>query len=223
MLKMKKFDVLVSLYIFCIAVAELMGGKTFRIMDIGTFALNASVAIFVLPLIFTINDIIAEVYGRDRTKSIIRSGLFVVFLIFVFALLATALPPSKRFAEREPAYDIIFGQTARIAFSSLVAFALAEFTDLFVFMKIRQRLGGRALWFRNNISNFVSQFLDTTIFMFLAFYAFNKPIGDNAVFLFGLILPYWLLKCFMSVVETPFVYAGVRWLRSGAESAADAR
>jgi len=56
--------------------------------------------------------------------------------------------------------------------------------------------------------------LDTVIFMFLAFYAFNLPFGANLSFLIGIILPYWLLKCFMSIIETPLVYLGVNWLKS---------
>ena len=211
-----KFDLLVALYIFCICASELMGAKTFPILTT-PFRLSASVAIFTFPLLFTINDIVTEVYGKERTRSIIRSGLVVVALIFLFALLSTALPPSARFADREAAYDAVFRSSARIAFASLVAFTLAEFTDLFIFVKIRQAMAGRALWLRNNVSNFVAQFLDTAIFMTLAFYAFDRGVADNAGFLWSLILPYWLLKCSMSIIETPFVYLGVRWLRKDAE------
>ncbi len=210
---MKKFDLLIALYIFCILASELMGVKTFPLLNQPWLKLNASVAIFLLPFVFTINDIVTEMYGKERTRSIIRSGLVVVALVFLFAVLATALPPSTRFAGTESAYDTIFRSSARIALASLIAFALAEFTDLFVFTKIRQRLGQQALWLRNNVSNFAAQFLDTTIFITLAFYALNKPFGDNLIFLWSLILPYWLLKCAMSVIETPFVYLGVRWLR----------
>lgn len=49
--------------------------------------------------------------------------------------------------------------------------------------------------------------------MILAFYAFDKPFISNVNFLASLILPYWLLKCLMSVIETPFVYLGVNWLK----------
>ncbi|MEK7450921.1 MAG: VUT family protein, partial [Patescibacteria group bacterium] len=127
MFKIEKLDLLISVYIFCIAVAELMGGKTFPLANILGYQLNASVAIFVLPLIFTINDMITEVYGKERTRSIIRSGLFVIGLILVFSLFATSLPPSRRFSGSESSYDIIFGTSARIAFASLTAFTLAEF------------------------------------------------------------------------------------------------
>lgn len=213
MFKIQKFDLLISVYIFCIAVSELMGAKTFPLFAIGTFKLNASVAIFVLPLIFTINDVITEVYGKERTRSVIRSGLFVIFLILTFSILATSLPSSARFQVSEKAYDTIFGLSARIAAASLTAFALAEFLDVFIFAKIREMLGKKALWFRNNASNFVSQFVDTSVFMFLAFYSFDKAFNDNFPFLISLIIPYWLLKCFMSIIETPLVYLGVNWLK----------
>jgi len=190
-----------------------MGAKTFPLFAIGTFKLNASVAIFVLPLIFTINDVITEVYGKERTRSVIRSGLLIILFILLFSLFATNLPPSSRFAASEKAYDTIFGLSARIAAASLTAFALAEFMDVFIFAKIRKLLGKRALWFRNNASNFISQFIDTSVFMFLAFYAFDKSFNNNFIFLIGLILPYWFLKCSMSVIETPLVYLGVTWLK----------
>ena len=131
----------------------------------------------------------------------------------LFAFLAIRLPPSVRFKDSEASYDLIFGQSVRIAFASLSAFAIADFLDIIIFQRLKKRLGSKALWLRSNLSNFISQFIDTTIFMFLAFYAFNKGFGDNFSFLFSLIIPYWLLKCFMSIIETPFVYLAVRWLK----------
>ena len=218
-MKIQKMDLLVALYVFCIMVAETMGGKTFPVTKIGSFQLNASVAIFVIPILFSINDIIVEVFGAERARSVIRSGLLMIGLLFLFTLLAIALPPSTRFVASEGAYDVIFSQSARISFASLTAFALADFLDVILFVRIRKVLGKKSLWLRNNVSNFIAQFIDTFVFMTLAFYALNRPLGDNFNFLFGLILPYWLLKCFMSVIETPLVYLGVKWLQSDKDHA----
>ena len=165
----EKLDFLIALYIFCIVAAELMGGKTFPIVDYGFLKLNASVAVF--------------------------------------------LPASKRFAPSESAYDKIFTQSIRIYIASLIAFAAGDFLDVFIFSKIRKAMGKKALWFRNNASNFLAQFIDTTLFISLAFYSFAQPVGDNITFLTSLIIPYWALKCFMSIIETPFVYLGVKWLK----------
>ncbi len=213
MAKPEKFDLLVALYIYFITVSELMGGKTFPLAKIFGYQLNASVAIFVLPLIYTINDVITEVYGKERTRSVIVSGFIVIVLIMLFSFLATSLPPSARFLQTERAYDTIFGFSIRIAASSLTAFAVSEFLDVLIFVRMRAMLGKRGLWLRNNVSNILSAFFDTAVFISLAFYAFGRPFAANVEFLWSLILPYWLLKCFMSVIETPLVYVGVRWLK----------
>jgi uncharacterized integral membrane protein (TIGR00697 family) len=214
MSKFQKLDILFAVYFFAIIASELMGVKTFPLVSFSWLHLNASVAVLLLPFVFSINDIVAEVYGKERAKSLLRSGLVAVFFVFVFSAIATLLPPSTRFVPKEAAYDAIFSSSLRFAAASLVAFAVANITDVLIFTKIRQRLGKKALWLRNNASNFVAQLLDTIIFISVAFYAFDHSISSNASFLISLIIPYWLLKCGMSIIETPLVYAGVRWLKS---------
>lgn len=214
MFKIEKLDLIIAVYFFCIAAAELMGAKTFPLVRVFGYQFNASVAILILPLIFTINDMVIEVFGKDRARSIARSGLVVVFLIFLFSLISTSLPPSERFKASEPDYDAVFGLSARIAAASLIAFIVAQFTDIFIFAKIREKLGKKALWLRNNASNIISQGLDTIVFITLAFYALDRSLAANFPFLVSIILPYWFLKCVMSVIETPLVYLGVKWLKN---------
>lgn len=212
-LNIQKFDFLSAFYITCVMISELMGAKTFPVTSIGSFHLNATVVIFVLPFIYAANDIIVEVYGKTRAQSIVRSSLFMIFFLLLFSLLATHLPASKRFLTTEPAYGTIFGISARFSAASLIAFAISEFSDVLIFAKLRQKFGKKNLWLRTNISNFASEFLDTAIFMTLAFYAFNMSFVGNFTFIAGIALPYWLLRCFMSIIETPLVYVGVKWLR----------
>lgn len=214
MLKIQKTDFLISFYIGCIAVAELMGAKTVPLATIGTFKLNASVAFFIVPLIYTINDAFTEVFGKEKAQSVVRSGLIVILFFLLFSLFATHLPPTKRFAPIEPAYEKIFNVSARISAASLIAFTFGEFLDVYSFAKLRQKFGKKALWLRTNASNIIAQFIDTSLFITLAFYALEKPLSENTVFLFSLIIPYWLLKCAMSFIETPLVYLCVKWLRS---------
>ncbi|MBI2588905.1 queuosine precursor transporter [Candidatus Saccharibacteria bacterium] len=213
MFKIQKFDLVVALFIFGVMTAEIFGSKTFPLTNFSWMHLNASVAIFVLPLLFTLTDVVVEVHGRARARSMVWSGLIVIALLLLFSLLATHLPPSKRFAASESAYDKIFGLTARISAASLAAFAISEFLDVAIFAKLREKLHKKALWLRNNLSNFISMFVDSLVFIFLAFYSFSHGLGDNLTFLFGLIIPYWLIKCSLSVLETPLVYLGVRWLK----------
>lgn len=209
----EKMDFLIALYIFCIVVTELMGGKTMPLPSVFGFHLHASVAIFLVPIVYVINDAIIEVFGFARARSLVRSGIVMVFGVFLFSLIAVSLPSSVIFASTEKAYNTVFGISTRIAAASLTAFILAEFVDLFVFSKLKQKMGKKALWLRNGVANVASEFFDTAVFMTLAFYAIGKPVGFNIAFLASLIIPYWLLKSVMALIETPLLYGVVAWLR----------
>src|SRR5258708_166575 len=199
MFKIQKLDFLIAFYIACVMISELMGAKTFPIATLGSFPLHATVVVFVLPFIYAANDIIVEVYGKARAQSIVRSSLFMIFFLLLFSLLATSLPPSARFVQTNTAYNTIFSISARFSAASLIAFAVSEFMDVFIFAKMREKLGKKKLWLRTNVSNFISEFFDTALFMMLAFYALDQSLGSNLSFIAGIAIPYWLLRCFMSV------------------------
>lgn len=206
-MKTQPLDLLLALYIAAIIISELMGSKIFTVAGI-----NASVAILLLPITFSINDIVSEVYGKKRAESFVQAGFAMLILLLGFNVLALALPPATRFMPSNPAYSEVFGTSLRIIVSSLTSFWLSERLDVVLFSRLRQKFGKHKLWLRNNVSNIISQFFDTSLFMFLAFY---HP--GNSSFMVSLIWPYWLLKCAMSVIETPFTYLGVRWLRTAKE------
>lgn len=214
-LGLRSSDVLVALYVFGIMAAELMGGKVMPIATVGTFHMVAGVAIFVMPFLFTSVDVIVEVYGKERARSVVRTGLLIVALQILAAMLFTHLPASAFYQPREAAYETVFGTSIRFGLASILAFATSEFLDVAVFARLRQKMQGKALWFRNNVANFLSQLVDSTVFLTVAFYSLDRGFGANAHFLIGLILPYYVVRVLFSVLETPLVYLGVRWLRSG--------
>ncbi len=51
--------------------------------------------------------------------------------------------------------------------------------------------------------------------MFIAFYHAGPEMGAAAIF--SMILPLWILKVIFALLDTPFVYLGVKWLASGEE------
>ncbi len=204
-------DLLVALYMTCLALAEIMSMKTIPLMRIFSYQLNVSVGIFVFPILFAINDVIAEVKGRARAKQLVYSSLIMVALIMLYAIFVTWLPESARFTDGE-AYNLIFARAARISLASLLAFIVSGLLDVAIFHKIKVKTQGRMLWLRSNLSNFISQFLDTFIFTSIAFYSFQEGLSANFSFILSIVIPYWSLKCLMSVVETPLTYWGVKWL-----------
>jgi uncharacterized PurR-regulated membrane protein YhhQ (DUF165 family) len=43
-------------------------------------------------------------------------------------------------------------------------------------------------------------------------------VASNFAFIASIGIPYYLLRCFVSIIETPFVYAGVAWLKNESKS-----
>ena len=190
-----------------------MGSKTFPLFKIFNFNLTGSIGMFLMPWIFSINDIFTEIFGFKRTKNLAKISILMVFLLILLAAFAVVLPPSSRYAATNEAYKTIFSQSIRISIASLIAMAVSNFADIKLFWRLKQKLSKYGLWFRNNLSNILATFLDTVIFMALAFYNPGNDFINNFHFLSGLIIPYWLLKVFMSTLSTPFDYAGIKWLK----------
>ena len=203
MTKIQKVDLLHALYVAAIVAAELMGSKIFTLQGI-----NASVAIFVLPITFSINDIIFEVFGKKRALSFVRSGLYILFFLVAFNLLALALPAADRFLDANDAYQLIFSKSLRITVASLLAFWTSERLDVYIFSRLKEKFRHHKFWLRNNLSNVFGLLIDTTVFMFLAFY---QP--GNFGFILSLVWPYWLLKFAFSAFGTPLTSLGVKWLQ----------
>ncbi len=207
-----KSDFLVAVYIFCLVAAELMGSKTFPLVTIFGLKLTGAMGMFLIPWIFSINDIFTEVYGYKRAKNLAKISISIIFFIILFSSFAIALPSSTRFLPMVDSYNKIFSQSIRISIASLIAISISNFLDINVFHKLKQKMSKYGLWFRNNLSNTLAVFFDTFIFITVAFYSLNTSFSDNVTFLWGIILPYWILKTTMSVFTTPFVYLGINWL-----------
>jgi uncharacterized integral membrane protein (TIGR00697 family) len=201
----QKVQILLGVFIGAIVTANLMGTK---IADFGLFA--ASVGIFMYPITFLVTDIVADVYGKKKVKGFIVAGFLVNVMLFLMIMLSVWLPPASRYASNE-AFLEVFNPSLRIVAASLVAFLIAQIHDVMSFEFMKKKTGGRFLWLRNNASTIVSQFIDTTIFMFIAFYMVAPKF--TADFIFMLIIPYWLVKVLVALLDTPFVYLGVWWLK----------
>jgi uncharacterized integral membrane protein (TIGR00697 family) len=78
---------------------------------------------------------------------------------------------------------------------------------------IKKVTKSKHLWIRNNVSTVISQFFDTTIFMFIAFYHITPKY--TTPFIFSLIFPYWAFKVLFAIIDTPLCYLGVYWVKKG--------
>jgi len=201
----RRTTVLIALYIGALVASNLLGNKIAEV-----FGIVVAVGILSYPITFLVTDIIAEVHGKRASTDLVIAGVTTL----VFLLLLTAVSVALPAAARDPygiAYADLFGSTLRIMVASLVSFGLSQTYDVWAFHFFKEKTHGRHLWLRNNASTMASQFVDSVVFMFIAFYAAAPQYTVG--FIISLIIPYWLLKVAAAALDTPFCYVGVRWLR----------
>jgi len=201
-----KTNILLGIFVGSLISANLIGLK---IANFGIF--QASVGILLFPILFLVTDIIEEVHGRKKAREFVYIGFITLILVLIVTVIAVILPFAERSLVKDE-YTTIFSTTIRIFIASITAFLVAQLHDVWAFNFWKQKTKGKYLWLRNNLSTIVSQFLDTTLFMFIAFYNISPQF--NIEYIFALIIPYWLVKVLFALFDTPFCYLGVRWLSS---------
>lgn len=204
-----KTHILLGLFVGLLVGMNLLGGKITSL-----FGVSVSVGIFMVPLTFLITDIVEEVHGKKLAQHFVISGVVVLVLILLYTALFVVLEPHQRYGFNEE-YKTIFGGSLRIIIASLVAFVLSQTHDVWAFSFWKKKTKGKALWLRNNLSTIVSQFIDTFVFMMIAFYHMSDKF--TFWFIIQLIIPYYLFKIAFALLDTPFIYLGVRWLRGKAK------
>lgn len=173
----------------------------------GEYIYGAGVLFF--PISYLFGDILTEVYGYKRTRRVIWAGFGALIFASVMSFIVTSLPPARTMpAEQVQAVNMIFGQTWRIVFASLLAFWLGEFVNSFVLAKMKIATAGKHLWMRTIGSTFAGEAVDSLIFYPLAFFG----TWSNAQVVSVMIGNYFI-KVLWEVLATPLTYRIVGFLK----------
>ncbi len=211
----EKTNILLGLFVGSLIAANLIGLK---IASFGIF--EASVGILLFPILFLITDIIEEVHGKEKTKEFVIIAFIVLVIVLIVTVIAVALPHAARscfgIETLQYDYNTIFGTTIRIFIASIIAFFIAQSHDIWSFNFWKKKTKGEFLWLRNNFSTIVSTFIDTNLFIFIAFYGLGDKFTGWAIF--EIIIPYWIIKVLFALFDTPFCYLGVRWLKGSGKN-----
>jgi hypothetical protein len=183
-----------------VVVANVIAAK---VVPIGPFAINAGVLIYAST--FLITDILAEVWGKDEARKAIWAGFFANIALVLFIFIAVNLPTADFALEMGEAFNTVFGLTPRIVLGSMIAYLVSQHWDVFFFHKVREWTKGKHLWLRNNLSTITSQIIDSVLFVTIAFY--------GVIPITGLMIGYFLVKVVVAIVDTPFAYAAVKYLK----------
>ena len=168
-------------------------------------------AVFCYAITFLVTDVVGEVWGRREARAVVRWGFAAQLLAAALLLFTQSLPAAD--AEVQAAYGRLLGLNWVFAGASLLAYAISQSWDVFVFHRLRDAIlarhpnGHRRRWIWNNASTMSSQLLDTVVFVGLAFGCGLGWLFDPAMrpALFSLMLGQYLVKIVLAALDTiPF-------------------
>ena len=194
--------VLVAAFTTCLLVANII---TVKLVAVGGWIVPAGVIAY--PLTFLFTDVISELYGRKTAVRVVWIGFGASLLMLALIYIARLLPGAAIW-EGGAAYEAVFGMVPRVVLASMLAYLVSQHHDVIAFHFWRRVTGGRYLWLRNNASTVVSQALDTTIFITVAFWGLVPP-----EVVWNLMLTQFLIKIGIAALDTPFCYLLVARLR----------
>ncbi|MCB0844092.1 MAG: queuosine precursor transporter [Bacteroidetes bacterium] len=175
---------------------------------------NLTVGVLLWPVVFIMTDVINEYYGRRGVRLLSFLAVGLISYAFVMVYFSISVEPAGFWqdihSDIQPsintAYTRILGQGMAIIVGSLIAFLIGQLVDVTVFHKLRKITGSKNIWIRATGSTLVSQFIDSYVVLFVAFYALA---GDQRwtipqVIATGTVN--YVYKFLMAVVLTPAIY-----------------
>ncbi|MBF0451237.1 MAG: queuosine precursor transporter [Candidatus Magnetomorum sp.] len=189
----------VSLFVGCITISSILANKIITIM--GVFVPAGVIA---YSITFIATDVISEVWGKERAQETVFGGFIALIAVFVLIQISLMWPKAS-FWNNDDAFASILGSTSRIIIASFIAYLVSQMHDVWAFHFWKRVTNSRHLWLRNNLSTAVSQFLDSFIFITIAFYGV-LPVWP-------LIYGQWLIKFMIAIMDTPIIYGFVFFMQ----------
>jgi uncharacterized PurR-regulated membrane protein YhhQ (DUF165 family) len=211
-------------------VAEFMGVKifslektlgfnplSFNLFGVDGLGLNLSAGVLLWPIVFVITDLVNEYFGRNVVKYLSWFTVALIIYSFIMIWWAIGLAPNDwwqyesgktsvaggTIADMDQSYKAIMGQGLWIIAGSMIAFLVGQLVDVTVFQKIKRSTGESKVWLRATGSTAVSQFIDSFVVIFIAFYL-GADWDLVRVLAIGLVNYFYKLS--VAILLTPLLY-----------------
>ncbi len=219
------FYILGSFFVANAILAEFIGVKIFSLektfsiapvnlsfFGIDNLSFNLTAGVLLWPIVFIMTDIINEYFGRRGVRFLSFTAAGLIAYAFLMVYMAVNLTPAEFWIERETSYGLVnmdlafntvYGQGLWIIIGSLVAFLIGQLVDVSVFHFVRKFTGESKIWLRATGSTFVSQFIDSFVVLFIAFYL---GAGWDLSLVLAIGVVNYIYKFFIAIILTPALY-----------------
>lgn len=161
----------------------------------------------IIPFVFSLGDLIADVYGYHISRKLIWNALICQFLFGIFITVAVNLP-SPSGDEMNIHYSESFKYIIRTNIISCLSVTSGMFTNAFLMSKMKIWMNGKQFWIRTFLSSSISEF----VLCFVAYTTlyFNlKSLNEIGM----IILSVWYYKVIFALLAAPFVSVAALYVK----------
>ncbi|MBI4755533.1 MAG: queuosine precursor transporter [Betaproteobacteria bacterium] len=183
-------------------ISDVSAGKIISVLGVGV-----SVTVLYFPVTYIISDVLTEVYGYGRARTVLWYTMFASITAGVVYQLIVVIPPAPFFQDND-AYAKVFGTVPRILLGGWLAVFLGDISNNYVLARMKLWTNGKYLWTRTIGSTIVGQGINTVVFYVVAL---GGVLPTDV--LVSAVMVGWLVKTCVEALMTPFTYAVVRFLK----------
>lgn len=199
----KMYMVIGIIFVSCLLLSNLIAGKMWAV----TSSITLPAAVILFPITYIVGDVLTEVYGFKKARTVIWLGFALSFFAVIIYLITIKLP-HPGFWESQEAYETVMGTTPRVALASFAGYLFGEFSNSIILSKLKVVTKGKNLWIRTILSTVVGEGFDSVIFITISFLG----TMDLKVVL-QMILFQYLFKVGYEVIFTPLTYLVVNFIK----------
>lgn len=194
-----------GLYLYSIIVVIAANIQVLKVASFSFIPEPVALGTLVFSTAYLVSDILTEHYGKEVARLGVWLCLSAQILMSVLMILVLGYKTTPADTAHH-AISTLFVPSVRFFTASLIAFAISQLVDIWIFQKLNDWSQGKLLWLRTSLSTTISGFLDNIIFSVLAWIVLSPtPIGFSSL-IFTYILGTYLARFVVSVLSTPVMY-----------------
>ena len=180
-----KFFIPLAMLYTAVALADLV--LVYRMTTLGTLTITAG--IYIMPLYYFLEDMIAELYGYERVRQVIWTVQISALIFSIIVTLADKLPIPANW-QHVHAYNVVFGHVFRtVAGGGLIAMLGGAFMNGYILSKWKIITHGKLFFIRSIGSSAIGQLFQTAagcILLYLGVLPFKTILA--------MIIPLYLIQ-----------------------------
>jgi uncharacterized integral membrane protein (TIGR00697 family) len=156
------YAILVGIFCAGLIISNIIASKTFEF-----FWITLPCGVIIFPLIYIVNDVLAECYGFKKARRAIYLGFFMN-LIAVICYNVTMFLPAPTYFTGDGAFHTVLGSTLRLLVASFAAYLIGSLINAKLMVYLKGKYENK-LFFRCISSTFAGEGMDALIFITIGF------------------------------------------------------